>query len=380
MPSCAVRCGFEPDMLRPSKMTAPSVGAKIPVMQLNKVVLPAPLGPMRANTSPFGTSKVTSSTATRPPKRLVTPLSERMTSGAWELTRLVPGSSRDCHRLVVNAPLELLGPQPARQKALRAQEHDADQDQPEQDELEAADELPDPRPPVGDSVVEGIQSQGLGERRCLLRGGGQEVVQDIVEEEPADHRAWDVAHAPQDDHREDRDRHDEREVVRAHQRELGSVEGPGEPAERSADGKGEQFGADRVHAHRRRRGLVFPDRHPGSAQARAVEVVDPEHGRDHQDEDQHVPGRGVEGLELEVVYPSEIGVDPWSGEPDRQRGRIQSADAVDPAGPVLHVAKEPGYDLSETEGDDGEVVPTESQRRRSEKRTRAGGYEQADEQ
>jgi len=59
-------------MSRPSKTTRPSLGGKMPVMELNSVVLPAPFGPMSANTSPRFTSKDTSSTATRPPNRFVT--------------------------------------------------------------------------------------------------------------------------------------------------------------------------------------------------------------------------------------------------------------------------------------------------------------------
>src|SRR5271167_1634805 len=41
---------------------------------LNSVVLPAPLGPISPRISPSARVKVTSDTATKPPKRLVTPL------------------------------------------------------------------------------------------------------------------------------------------------------------------------------------------------------------------------------------------------------------------------------------------------------------------
>ena len=46
-------------------------------MQLKNVVLPAPLGPMIATIDLCGTAKSTSLTATRPPKRFVTPLASR---------------------------------------------------------------------------------------------------------------------------------------------------------------------------------------------------------------------------------------------------------------------------------------------------------------
>ena len=43
------------------------------LMQLNSVVLPAPLGPIRPQMSPRSTSKLTLSSATMPPKRTDTP-------------------------------------------------------------------------------------------------------------------------------------------------------------------------------------------------------------------------------------------------------------------------------------------------------------------
>jgi hypothetical protein len=58
----------------PLSVTVPSVGMYMPVRQLKNVVLPAPLGPMRPTISPSWTCMLTSSTAVRPPKRIVTPL------------------------------------------------------------------------------------------------------------------------------------------------------------------------------------------------------------------------------------------------------------------------------------------------------------------
>src|SRR5664279_79300 len=43
----------------------------MPVTQLKKVVLPAPLGPIRATISPSKMSRLTVSTARRPPKSMV---------------------------------------------------------------------------------------------------------------------------------------------------------------------------------------------------------------------------------------------------------------------------------------------------------------------
>ena len=62
--------GFRPVMFSPLKWTVPAVGGSWPISMLKQVVLPAPLGPMSANNSPFATEKLTSSTARRPPNDL----------------------------------------------------------------------------------------------------------------------------------------------------------------------------------------------------------------------------------------------------------------------------------------------------------------------
>src|SRR5215471_10366659 len=50
----------------------PSVGGKNPLMMENRVVLPAPLGPISAAMGPVSMATEASSTANRPPKRLDT--------------------------------------------------------------------------------------------------------------------------------------------------------------------------------------------------------------------------------------------------------------------------------------------------------------------
>ena len=59
-------------MVLPMNSTRPLVGWYTPVMQLKAVVLPAPLGPMRATILPSGTSRDKSFTATTPPNCMVT--------------------------------------------------------------------------------------------------------------------------------------------------------------------------------------------------------------------------------------------------------------------------------------------------------------------
>src|ERR1700737_666643 len=110
-------------------------------MQLKSVVLPAPLGPMSANTSPSSTSKLTLSTATKPPKRFVKPPTRRMAAkSALQLAR-----GRDC---LVFRVLQLLFSDLAGQQALRAQKHDPDEDQTEDHVLGSRHFLGDPGPTI----------------------------------------------------------------------------------------------------------------------------------------------------------------------------------------------------------------------------------------
>ena len=71
-PISATRQGAKPSMRWPPKVIAPWSGGSNPVMALNRVVLPAPLGPIRAVTWSWGITADTSSTATTPPKVLRT--------------------------------------------------------------------------------------------------------------------------------------------------------------------------------------------------------------------------------------------------------------------------------------------------------------------
>src|SRR5579864_1652311 len=56
----------------PSKTMRPLVGARSPAMQLKKVDLPAPLGPIRPTISPASTESDASASATKPPNAFET--------------------------------------------------------------------------------------------------------------------------------------------------------------------------------------------------------------------------------------------------------------------------------------------------------------------
>ena len=75
MPRRAIWCGLRPWISSPWKRMVPALTGRLPAMRLNRVVLPAPFGPITALILPAGTPKLTSLTACRPPNRLCTALS-----------------------------------------------------------------------------------------------------------------------------------------------------------------------------------------------------------------------------------------------------------------------------------------------------------------
>src|SRR4051794_18632058 len=73
MPRRQTSSGVSPSMRPPWNVIVPPLGANMPAIRLNIVVLPAPLGPITAKIAPSGTEKLTSATARSPLKFLETP-------------------------------------------------------------------------------------------------------------------------------------------------------------------------------------------------------------------------------------------------------------------------------------------------------------------
>jgi hypothetical protein len=73
MPSRAIPSGFFPLISLPRKVTDPSVGGKTPVMILNSVVFPAPLGPITPLITPSSALKLTWDKAVKPANLFDTP-------------------------------------------------------------------------------------------------------------------------------------------------------------------------------------------------------------------------------------------------------------------------------------------------------------------
>src|SRR5882672_5886697 len=99
----------------------------MPVIALKAVVLPAPLGPMRPRISPSYRVKLTSSSATTPPKRSVTFLTSSRA--------LRVGSGTD-DRLLLPV-LEFGGPGPVGPETLGPEDHHHDEDDTEDEDPQA---------------------------------------------------------------------------------------------------------------------------------------------------------------------------------------------------------------------------------------------------
>src|SRR3954452_14797059 len=82
MPRFARELGESRVISSPWNSIVPALGGTSPEMTLKSVVLPAPFGPRMARRSPYATSKSTSRTASRPPKRRPIPRRRRIGSAA----------------------------------------------------------------------------------------------------------------------------------------------------------------------------------------------------------------------------------------------------------------------------------------------------------
>src|SRR6185312_7385215 len=116
-------------MSSPKKRIVPEEGGKSPVMQLNSVVLPAPLEPSTARRSPGRTVMVTSVSAASAPNSRVTP---RSSSAAPAATAEKRGAALSTAMASASrcrfAPPAL--PQP--DHAVRRPEHDGEEAEPDQ--------------------------------------------------------------------------------------------------------------------------------------------------------------------------------------------------------------------------------------------------------
>src|SRR3989442_13245960 len=205
-------------MSRPSKRISPRSEGKVPEIWLMSVVLPAPLGPISAWTSPLFTSSVTSSVATTPPKRFDTRL-----SSSTAPPRQQPGD------------------------AVRREQHDRQHHQADAE--------------IGVLLVVGRHGSEPGDRVV-----GDHVLQTEEHERP-DGPAPELADAAQDHHDHQRARLHPVQHVRVDVLAMAREERPGEPGDRARDDEADELVAVYRQADRLGPRLVFTDRDHYPAEA-----------------------------------------------------------------------------------------------------------------
>src|ERR671922_2927027 len=166
-------------------------------MVLKRVVLPAPLGPIRAKISLVLISKLISSTALRPPKRLVSPRTCRMAASATSATLGLLPQVED--GLVGGSLGQLLLAHAAWNEPLRAQKHDDHQDDAVEQEIEALD-LVVQADPVAVLVVEEAEADGAGCVGDEVGQPGQDDVEHAVDGQRAHDHSRNIPHAAEHDH------------------------------------------------------------------------------------------------------------------------------------------------------------------------------------
>src|SRR6266545_2297068 len=332
MPSEAILLGLSPVTLRPPSSTRPLATLYKPVRALKKVVLPAPLGPIRLTMPPPGMVKLTLSTATSPPKRTVIS-SARRASG-------VPVSTSIVLAVAQHQPGAAL-----RQEALPPEQHHQHQ--------RAAEDQEAVRREVDVGAERGVEGGAQLRQPGRVEPG---------EQEGAQHDAPHVAHATEDHHREQRDRDGELEPVRQDPADVGGERDTRHAAGHRADAVGGELGAHQRYPHSAGGQLVLADGQPGTTQPtlpQAKRHEEDEQGQHQEDEVSREVVERAEGAELDPLRADRQALH----RVDRRDAlrAIGDVDAVD----VVAVVEDLRDDLAEAERDQGQVVAAQPQRLRT---------------
>src|ERR671919_349259 len=354
-----------PDRSWPPNSHRPWSGASKPVTRLNRVLLPAPLGPINAVMAPRCTSRWSRSPATRPPNDLRMPSTTRMGPGL-----ATPGTGSvhaSCSRVAVAASVTSVASAAASttawrdvspskrdlllvaEDALGAEGEHQGQDQAHERQTKGASgliPLQEPRYPT--VVVE------LGQHRL---GAG--------EDELEDHRAHD---RPQrrGGAADDQDRVGEEgllglEAVGVHARGGQGPHDPAEGADDTADDEALHLVAEHVLAQAAGHVLVLPDRPDDPPPRAADQPVDQERAQAHEqpahDQAEELGGRVAEVAEVEAAG-------------ERVEVPEVLAHVLQPERPAGEVGGRPrpgheAQDLRGGDGHDGEVVGPQPQRRQT---------------
>src|ERR1700722_19621003 len=217
----------------------PLLGVRNPLIIPNKVVLPAPFGPIRAVMRPDWTLSETLSTASNPPKRLLTPST---LSNGLDMRLLRP------QRFQGGEALPRLEQQTG--NAARGESHNQDKNAAVDDEIE-------PRRVAGDEL--GRFAQRLDHERTEQRTEPRAGAADDGRQQGRDRNPGAVGNAGIDE-----------------QKILG-VETATRGGDRRRDGHGAKFDQRRIHAERLGGVLVFTQRDQIRAEAAVFD-----HANDHE--------------------------------------------------------------------------------------------------
>src|SRR5882757_8267279 len=154
-------------MSSPSSRMRPAEGRSTPVSRLMTVVLPAPLGPIRAWRAPFSMLSATPLTAAMPPKCFSRPMVSSTTGmGSASFAR------RDCDGCTWN---ESAGDASGERAHAAGPEADAlAPDQHDRDQQEADPELPVLRGQVGDPVLHQLEDDGTDQPAIEIAGAADD--------------------------------------------------------------------------------------------------------------------------------------------------------------------------------------------------------------
>src|SRR2546425_763126 len=229
-------------------------------------------------------------------------------------------------------------PQPDARQALRLVHQEKDDGQAEDDVAGGGDQ------------PEGVWIDAGQRRGAELEHLGQQ-----GHEDRAVDGAEDAAHAPDDDHGQVVDGHEQAERVGEHDARVVGHEAPGHARVEGADDEREQLVAIEAHADDRGRHVAVAHRDERAAHPGAEEILREEHRRDHEGEDQVEDPRV--GVEREAEH--------------RRRRHVEPEHAV---GHPLPVDDAVGGDEVRGERGDGEVEPLQAQRGHAEDEPEHGGH------
>ena len=279
---------------------------------LKKVVLPAPLGPIRLTIAPRGIVKSTSLTATSPPNRLVQPVATSRSSTAAAVIAAPPAtrdrlsaalrsavgsrlsSAISSSTMISSLTARLSAVVPGlfgghadpvhlclraldREQALGSLDHHDREHDPE-DQVVVGRQAE-----VGQQLDPGRIAEGV-ERVVddVLAQEPQQRLIDVLDDEGADDDAPERADPAEDDDHDHEDRHVEVEALREDRRLIGAGERPREAREARAQRERQQLAGDGVDAHRRGRRLVLADGHPGATELGVAEPRADDEGQRQQ--------------------------------------------------------------------------------------------------